>query len=926
MWFLRFPVVDVTSHRLPPELRGRQSECATLDALVGKVRAGASQVLVLRGEAGVGKTALLDYLASGLRPSCRLARTAGVEAEVELPFSGLHQLCAPMLDHLDRLAGPQRDALSTAFGMHIGPPPDRFLVGLAVLSLLADVAEEQPLVCVIDDAQWLDPISAQTLAFVARRQLADPVALVFAMRGGHEDSELAGQPTMEVRGLRDADAHALLDTVLTGEVDRQVREAIVAETHGNPLALLELPRGLSTAELSFGFGLADAVPLETHMEQGFSERLAALPGPTRLFLLAAALEPVGDLSMLGRAVQRLDVDLSASAPAVRAGLIELSAQVRFRHPLVRSAVARTAAMTDWRAVHLALAEETDPERDPDRRAWHRAHAASGPDEEVAVELERSADRAQARGGLAAQAAFLERAIELTDDPTRRPARILAAARAWHQSGSSDEALALLADVEAAPPDGPTRARVEVLRAQIAFFSSRGRDAPPLLLSAAQRMEASDESAARGIYLDALAAGLMVGRLAGDVGVRDVAQAARAVSPSTERPADVLLDGMAMLMTDGYSEGVPRVQRALSAWRTDEVSVADELRWLWLATHAAHDVWDDESWEVLCARHLRLARHAGALAVLPIALSSRMGLHFFAGEFAEAGALVYEFSTINEVMGNHLPPYGALALAAWQGRPDIFSGLVRSISAEAGARGEGMGLTIVDYSSAVLHNALGHYQEAMAAAEQGAGFPDELGFSTWSLVELVEAAARSDHPDRAGDALELLIRRTTASGTDWALGIEARSHAQVSQGDAAEGYYVEAVERLGRTRMRVEHARAQLLYGEWLRRENRRRDARSRLRSAYELLTEMGAEAFAERARRELVATGETLHPRSVGARESLTAQEAQIARLAAEGRTNPEIGAELFLSPRTVEWHLGKVFAKLGIGSRRELSGTLLNA
>ncbi|TCC49084.1 helix-turn-helix transcriptional regulator [Kribbella capetownensis] len=913
-------------HQLRTELRGRQSECATLDALVGRVRAGASQVLVLRGEAGVGKSALLDYLANGPGQSCRVARAAGVESEVELPFSGLHQLCAPMLGHLDRLPGPQRDALATAFGMHVGPPPDRFLVGLAVLSLLAEVAEERPLVCVIDDAQWFDPISAQLLAFVARRQFADPVGLVFAIRSGHEDSELTGQPAMDVRGLRDADAHALLATVLTGDVDHRVRETIVAETRGNPLALLELPRGLSTAELSFGFGLADAVPLETHLEQGFSQRLAALPGPTRLFLLAAALEPVGDLGLLRRALQRLDVDYAAAVPAMRAGLIELSGRVRFRHPLVRSAVARAAEVTDLRAVHLALAEETDPELDPDRRAWHRAHAASGPDEEVAVELEGSADRARARGGLAAQAAFLERAIELTDDPARRPARILAAATARHQSGSSDKALALLADVETTPLDGLTRARVELLRAQIAFFSSRGRDAPPLLLSAARRMEALDEAAARDIYLDALAASLLVGRLAGEVGARDVARAARAAPSSTARPADLLLDGVAALITDGYAEGVPPVRRALKAWRADEVPIGDALRWLWLATHAAHDVWDDESWEVLSTRHLRLARQAGALAVLQIALNSRMGLHFFAGEFAEAAALVNELSTVNEVMANHLPPYGALALAAWQGRPEIVSGLTRSTYAEGGARGEGMGLTIVDYSSAVLHNGLGRYQEALRTAEQGAGYPDELGFSTWSLVELVEAAARSGHPDRAADALDELVRTTGASGTDWALGIEARSRAQVSQGGAAEGYYVEAVERLDRTRMRVEHARAQLLYGEWLRRENRRRDARRQLRSAYDLLSDMGSEAFAERARRELVAAGERLPRRSVEAREAFTAQEAQIARLAAEGRTNPEIGAELFLSPRTVEWHLHKVFAKLGIGSRRELSGTLLNA
>ncbi|TCC07168.1 ATP-binding protein [Kribbella soli] len=916
----------MTSHRQSTELCGRRSECVTLDALVGQVRTGASQVLVLRGEAGVGKTALLEYLATGLQPSCRLAWAAGVESEAELPFSGLHQLCAPMLDHLDRLAGPQRAALSTAFGMRMGPPPDRFLVGLAVLSLLADVAEERPLVCVIDDAQWLDHISAQTLAFVARRLLADPVALVFAIRGEHEDSELAGQPTMDVRGLRDADAHELLDTVLTSNVDHRVRETIVAETRGNPLALLELPRGLSMAELSFGFGLADAVPLETHLERGFSQRLTGLPGPTRLFLLAAALEPVGDLSLLGRAVQRLDVDFAASAPAVRAGLIELGARVRFRHPLVRSAVARAAEVTDLRAVHLALAEETDPELDPDRRAWHRAHAASGPDEEVAVELEKSADRARARGGLAAQAAFLERAIELTDDPARRPARTLAAAGARHQSGSSDAALALLAEVETAPLDGPTRARAEVLRAQIAFFSSHGRDAPPLLLSAARRMEGFDEASARDIYLDALAAGLMVGRLAGKVGAREVAGTARGAPPSTARPADLLLDGLALLMTDGYAEGVRPLQLALIAWRTNEVPITDALRWLWLATHAAHDIWDDESWEVFCTRHLRLARQAGALAVLPIALNSRMGLHFLAGEFAEASALVSELSTVNEIMGNQVPPYGALALAAWQGRQDIVSGLTRTTFAGAVERGEGMGLTIVDYSSAVLHNGLGQHRAAMRAAERGAGYPDELGFSTWSLVELVEAAARSGDPDRAADALESLIGTTSASGTEWALGIEARSRAQVSQGDVAEGYYVEAVERLGRTRMRVEHARAQLLYGEWLRRENRRRDARSLLRSAYDLLTEIGAEAFAERAGRELVATGETLRRRSVEAREGLTAQEAQIARLAAEGRTNPEIGAELFISPRTVEWHLHKVFAKLGIGSRRELSGTLLNA
>ena len=767
------------------ELHGRQHECATLDALVAGVRGGESQVLVLRGDAGVGKTALLNHLASGLEPGCRLARVSGVESEVELPFSGLHQLCAPMLDHLDRLPGPQHDALATVFGMHAGDPPDRFVVGLAVMSLLAEVAEERPLMCVIDDAQWLDRISAQTLAFVARRQLADPVGLVFAVRGEREDRVFVGQPTMTVRGLTDAEARALLDTVLTGDVDKGVRETIVAETRGNPLALLELPRGLSAAELTFGFGLADTVPLQTHLEHGFAQRLAALPRPTRLLLLAAALEPIGDVSLLRRTVGQLGVDFAASAPALRAGLLELGVRVRFRHPLARSAVARTAEVSDLQAVHRALAEETDPERDPDRRAWHRAHAAGGTDEDVAIDLERSADRASARGGLAAQAAFLERAIELTDDPARRPARVLAAAKARHQAGSSDAALTLLAGIETTPLDEQTRASVEVLRAQIAFFSSHGRDAPPLLLSAARRMEALDEAVARDIYLDALAAGLLVGRLAGDIGARDVASASRAAPPSAARPADLLLDAMSVLLTDGHADGVVPVQRALTAWRTLEVPTADALRWLWLATHAAHDVWDDESWNVLCTRHLQLARQAGALAVLPIALNARTGLHLFAGELAEAAALVDEFATVNDVMGNHLLPYGAVAVAAWRGRHDVVADLTQTTFAQAEERGEGMGLTIVEYSSAVLHNGLGQYQEAMTAATHGAGYQPELGFATWSLVELVESAVRSGHPDRAAEALEMLVRSTTPSGTDWALGIEARTRAQLIEGDAAE---------------------------------------------------------------------------------------------------------------------------------------------
>ena len=408
----------------------------------------------MRGEAGVGKTALLGHVLEHT-PGCRVVRAAGVESEMELAYAGLHQLCTPMLGHVDGLPGPQRDALATAFGLSAGEPPDRFLVGLAVLSLLAEVAEEEPLACVVDDAQWLDQVSAQTLAFVARRLLAEPVALVFAVREARDDHELAGLPELVIAGLRSRDARALLDSVLSGPVDEPVRERIVAETRGNPLALLELPRGLTPAELAFGFGLPDAMPLDGRIERGFLRRLEPLPVDTRRLLLTAAVEPVGDASLLWRAVDRLGIEPEAAAAAEATGLIELGTRVRFRHPLVRSAAYRSATREERQDVHRALAEVTDPELDPDRRAWHRAQAAVAPDEDVAAELERSAHRAQARGGLAAAAAFLEEAARMTLDPARRAERALAAAQAKHDAGASDAALGLLVMAQAGPFDDET---------------------------------------------------------------------------------------------------------------------------------------------------------------------------------------------------------------------------------------------------------------------------------------------------------------------------------------------------------------------------------------------------------------------------------------------------------------------------------------
>ena len=873
---------------------------------------------MVRGEPGVGKTVLLDYLA-GRASGCRVVRAAGVQSEMELAFAGLHQLCAPMLDHAECLPVPQREALRTAFGLSAGPVPDRFLVGLAVVGLLSEAAGERPLVCVVDDQQWLDQASAQALGFAARRLAADPVGLVFAARVPGKD--VAGLPELVVAGLADDDARELLESVLTGPLDAQVRDQIIADANGNPLALLELPRGLTPAQLAGGFGLSSAVPLAGRIEESFGRQLETLPAQTRRLVQLAAADPSGDPVLVWRAAGLLAIGAGAAGPAVEAGLAEFGARVRFRHPLVRSAAYQSASVQTRQVLHGALAAVTDPAADPDRRAWHRAHAAPGPDEEVAAELERSAGRAQRRGGIAAAAAFLERSAGLTLDPARRAQRALAAAQAKHQAGAPDAALGLLAMAQAGPLDELQRARGDLLRAQIAFASSHGRDAPPLMLSAARQLEALDVGLARKTYLEAFTAALFVGRLSPAVG--DVARAARtAPAPlAPARPHDLLLDGLALLVTEGYAAGTPALRRALLAFRSQDTSAEEGLSWLWLAGRAAMAVWDDETWHILASRHVNVAREAGALSELPLAIRSRILLHAHAGELEEGAAIIAEAQAVEDVTGSQLGPYGAVGVAAFRGREAEATELIDATLHGVTSRGEGRGVTS-HYAAALLYNGLGHYDKALAAAEVACEY-DDIGVLGWSLAELVEAAVRSGQPARASDALKRLSETTRASGTDWGLGTEARSRALLSAGETAESCYREAIERLGRTRMRPAVARAHLLYGEWLRRENRRRDARAELRTAHGLFTTMGIEAFAERARRELLATGDTVRKRTTETVSELTAQEAHIARLAVDGRTNVEIGTQLFLSTRTVEWHLSKVYTKLGVGSRRELPRVL---
>jgi DNA-binding CsgD family transcriptional regulator len=910
-----------------PRLLGRRSECDTLDRLVASAQAGQSQVLVLRGEAGVGKSALMDYLVTSA-PECQTVRAAGIESEMELAFAGLHQLCLPMIGRLDRLPGPQRDALAVAFGLSAGSAPDRFLVGLAVLSLLAELAEERPLICVVDDAQWLDRVSAQTLTFVARRLLAERVALVFAARTttlGSGDDQLVGMPELVVRGLRNDDARALLDSVVPGRLDERVRDRIVAETRGTPLALLELPRGLTAAELAGGFGRPDARPLTSRIEQSFLRRIGLLSNATQRLLLAAAAEPVGDVSLLRRAAERLGIGPDAAAAAEAAGLLEFGTRVRFPHPLVRSAAYRAAAPAERRHVHRALAEASDPASDPDRRAWHRAHATVEPDEAVAGELERSAGRAQARGGIAAAAAFLRRATELTPDPARRGARAVAAAQAAFGAGAPDAAIELLAAAEMGPLDELHGGRLALLRAQIVFARKRGGEALPLLLDAAKRLEGVDDELARAAYLEAIGAAIFAGRLDRRGGAREVAEAARAAprGPQPPRPADALLDGLSTRFTEGYVAGAPPLKHALRAFRQHAGRNEDGIRrWLWLAWMVAGDLWDDETWQELAAHAVWAARETGALNLLPLALTYRAAVHMHAGELELAAGLIEESAAITEATGSSPLGYAAQMLATWRGQEARALALIQAGTREATSAGEGRALGFGHHLHAVLCNGLGRYQDALASAQR-AGEHEDLAFHGFALVELVEAGARCDAREAAAAALRRLEEQAEASGTNWAHGMVARSRALLTDGRAAELLYCEAIERLQHTRVAVFLARTHLVYGEWLRREGRRRDAREQLRTAHEMLHRFGTDAFAERARRELLATGESVRRRTVDVRATLTAQEAQIARLAAGGRTNSEISAELFISPRTVEWHLHKVFTKLDVSSRNKLRAVL---
>jgi DNA-binding CsgD family transcriptional regulator len=908
-----------------PSFRGRITEREDLDRLLATVEHGRSQVLVVRGEAGVGKSALLRYV-TDQADGFRVAQISGVESEMELPFAGLHQLCLPMLAHHVALPEPQQAALRVALGLAVGDPPDRFLVALAALSLLAEVAEEGPLLCVIDDVQWLDGASSQVLGFVARRLLAERVAIVFAVRepGGAAMRPLAGLPELRLEGLDEDESRALLESVVPGPLDAGVRDRIVAETRGNPLALLELPQGLTAGELAGGFALPDAASVAGQVESAYGQRIAGLPDATRQLMLLAAADAVGDATLLWRAAAAAGVDRAAAEPAAQARLLEIGARVRFRHPLVRSAVYRAAATAQRRAAHAALASATDPGSDPDRRAWHRAHASTAPDDGVAQELLDSAARAQSRGGIAASAAFLDRAVTFTADAGQRATRALAAARAKFEAADFLATESLLAAADAGPLDELGRAELQRMRAQLAFDLRRGRDAPGLLGSAARRLQPLDPVLASETHLQALIATIYAGELCDRRDVAAVTRAARATPPAAAHleTRHRLLVGLATRLTRGHVAAAPMLTQALAGYLTGERG----MDWQCVAFNlVAMDLWDDEAWLELASSQARLARATGALVLLPYALDYLAALHIHAGDLAMASSLAAESASLQLGGRAETLPHVPLRLAAWRGQEPAATELFGVMIRGARTRGEGCAITGAHYAMAVLYNGLGQYDQALDAARRAAA-AEEIATSSWALSELAEAASRSGRVDLAREAADRLSERTNASGTAWAVGTGASARALVEDGDAAESLHREALAALGETSMTAPLARAQLTYGEWLRREGRRVDARDQLRAAYDAFLAMGAAGFADRARRELHATGEKVRRRRDTTRDELTPQEEQIARLAREGRTNPEIGAELYLSPRTVEWHLRKVFAKLGITSRKGLYDALPRA
>ncbi|WP_330230523.1 AAA family ATPase [Nocardia sp. NBC_00508] len=861
-------------------LVGRQDEIGRLEGLTRSAAEGRGGVLVLRGEAGIGKSALLEQVSRA--PGFLVLQASGSEFESELPFAALHQLCVPVLGRVDEMPEPLR----VAFGQATGAP-EMFRIGLAVLELLSGAARNRPVLCVIDDAHWLDDASTKALMFLARRIASEPVAMVFAARQGLDEL-----PGMELEGLTDDEARGLLQSTL----DPRVRDRILAESRGNPLALLELPR-------TDGFALPQS-SVANRVERGFQARLAALPAQAQLLLTLASAEPTGDPALLWAAARKLGIAVDMSSAAEVSGLIEFGTRVRFCHPLARSAVYRAADATELHTVHRALAEVTDPVTDADRRAWHRAHAGAGPNEAVAAELEASASRAQARCGVAAAAAFLERSAALSLDPAKRTGRTLAAVRFTLEAGAVEAASNLLTTVDTSGLDDETLARVDLLRGQIAFSRHGDGDGPYFMLRAAQRLAALDPAWSRDCYLDALEMALAVGRASG---VMDRVTHAAGTAPPAPAPPDIL-DALLTLTTQRHQAAAPLLRSVVTDVGVFSARPA-------LATMVAAELWDIDAHNVITEWIMKTGRSSGSPVMLRLGRAQVASGAVHTGDFATAMSAIAEEEAIADAVGAPPMMYPRLHLAAIRGRRQEARELFDAAAAAADARGAGQLIANIHWARSVLANGLADYPAALAAAQQAAAGGD-LFLAGIALPELIEAAVHCGRSTEAAAALAALTERTQPSGTVWAAGVTACARALVTGDEPA---YLEAVDTFDGTRLAPYLARTELLYGEWLRRQNRKLDARQRLRSAHNRLSELGMEAFARRAADELRAAGAQAGSRSTRTHDELTMQEMHIARLVAAGATTKEVADRLFLSPRTIDAHLRNIFRKLGITSRRQL-------
>jgi DNA-binding CsgD family transcriptional regulator len=904
-------------------LLGRAVETGALEGVLAAVRDGLSGVLVLRGEAGVGKTALLDW-AAGQADEMQVARVAGAEAEMDMGFAGLHQLLIPFLGGFEGLPAPQRQALGSAFGLVDGPPPDRFLVGMAALTVLTDAAAARPVLCLIDDAQWLNQVSIEVLGFVARRLYADRVGMVFAAREGEGRAVvLAGLPELTVGGLVEEAAQELLATSAGGQVDRQVSGRIVADTAGNPLALVELAAELTAAELSGAEPLDWPLRFEGRLDELYRSRVRALPGGTQTLLLLAAADPTGEPALIWNAARNLEIDPEAGQAAGVERLVSWEPRVRFRHPLIRSAVYYAAPAAARRGAHQALAAVTDPGVDPDRRAWHLAEAASGPDEQVASELERSADRARGRGGWGSGAAFLERAAALTPDEDHQARRMLAAAENRLAAGEAPAARALLNLAAPRLVDVLARARARRLEGQSLYAAGQMPEATSVLLDAARMLEPLDTRLARDTLLDAFVAA----QFSGGTWMAEFLQAVRSVpkvADSRASLADLLLDGFAAVGERRYADGAALLRRAIAPLAAGQSIPDDALPHLMAVGQAAGLLYDDSARYQMEKRWVAELRGRGAIAALLTALGIQLSVQVQEGRFADAETTLAEGRALSEATG-YRAILGAytwqeLWTLARQGREADTRQLATRMLREYAGAGKRYEVLRVHGALATLELGLGGYAAAVHHAVEALPRENILGFA--AFADVVEAGTRCGERDTASAALEAFTPWALASGTDLALGLLARGRALLAGDDHAEAEYRLAVEHLQRCRLVPELARAHQVYGEWLRRQRRRRDARDQLRRAFEMFDEMGMTAFAGRARAELRATGERARPRSLGTEEVLTAQEAQVARLVAERLSNREIASQLFISARTVEYHLHKVFRKLGVTSRVQLART----